>query len=325
MKRKGFTLIEVLAVIVILAIIALIATPIMLGVIENARRKAFEDTGYGVIEGVRAYYVEKLSEEGVVGEKIFTFPNSELKLSGTEPAGGNAKLYADGSIELAIHNNRWCATKTVNEDEVTTVDYVEGECKIPEPDSILMNDFMSRGNVTTNKTKITSIEFVGTKEVPIDALDSWDASEENNGSVMAWLYEDEENEGYYKLYIGGNGRVYAPEDSSYLFGNFGNIQEIDVELLDTSKVTDMSDMFIRCRNLITIDVSNFNTSNVTDMSCMFYSCTRLTTIDISHFETSNVTNAEDMFCDCSSLEETPNADNFSEELRSVMFSCNRPT
>ena len=36
MNRKGFTLVELLAVIVILAIIALIATPTILGVIEKA-------------------------------------------------------------------------------------------------------------------------------------------------------------------------------------------------------------------------------------------------------------------------------------------------
>ena len=35
MKKKGFTLVELLAVIVILAIIAVIATPIILGVIEK--------------------------------------------------------------------------------------------------------------------------------------------------------------------------------------------------------------------------------------------------------------------------------------------------
>ena len=38
--KKGFTLVELLAVIVILAIIALIATPVVLGIINNSRESA---------------------------------------------------------------------------------------------------------------------------------------------------------------------------------------------------------------------------------------------------------------------------------------------
>jgi len=44
MKRKGFTLIELLATIVVIAIIALIAVPIILGVIDKAKKAAFEDS-----------------------------------------------------------------------------------------------------------------------------------------------------------------------------------------------------------------------------------------------------------------------------------------
>ena len=40
MKTKGFTLVELLAVIVILAIIAIIAVPIIGNVIENSRKQA---------------------------------------------------------------------------------------------------------------------------------------------------------------------------------------------------------------------------------------------------------------------------------------------
>lgn len=130
MKRKGFTLIELLAVIVVLAIIALIAAPIILGVIENSRKKSFEDTGYGVVEAIKNYYVRKLSENGVVGENVFLFPDSGLSLSGTEPAGGVARLHADGSIELAIHNNQYCVKKEVNQDTMTSTRYDEGNCKL---------------------------------------------------------------------------------------------------------------------------------------------------------------------------------------------------
>ena len=50
MKRKGFTLVELLGVIVVLAIIALITTPIILGIIESTRKGAFVDSVYGLIE-----------------------------------------------------------------------------------------------------------------------------------------------------------------------------------------------------------------------------------------------------------------------------------
>ena len=53
MKRKnGFTLIELLVVIVILAIIALVAVPIVLNMIENAKKNAAKSSALGYIEAI---------------------------------------------------------------------------------------------------------------------------------------------------------------------------------------------------------------------------------------------------------------------------------
>jgi len=52
MKRKGFTLIELLGVIVVLAVIALITTPVILGVIEKARKGASEQSALGYVDAV---------------------------------------------------------------------------------------------------------------------------------------------------------------------------------------------------------------------------------------------------------------------------------
>ena len=71
--------------------------------------------------------------------------------------------------------------------------------------------------------------------------------------------------------------------------------------LDTSKVTDMSDMFSSCRGLTSLDVSNFNTSKVTDMSWMFIGCSGLTSLDLSKFDTGKVTNMQGMFQVCRGL------------------------
>ena len=59
---KGFTLIELLAVIVILAIIALIAVPVVMNIITKARKSAFKDSAYGIIEAGKLYYADKLLE-----------------------------------------------------------------------------------------------------------------------------------------------------------------------------------------------------------------------------------------------------------------------
>ena len=131
-NKKGFTLIELLAVIVILAIIALIATPAIINVIDNARKKAFEDTSYGVLEGLRLDYTERIMTNTTSMEKTFTFPNSGLKLSGEEPAYGTAKIDSKGNISFALvdKDKRWCAKKESNSEEVTIEDYNEENCKI---------------------------------------------------------------------------------------------------------------------------------------------------------------------------------------------------
>ena len=71
--------------------------------------------------------------------------------------------------------------------------------------------------------------------------------------------------------------------------------------LDTSKVTDMSEMFCSCRGLTSLDVSGFDTSNVTNMNSMFQSCRGLTSLDLSKFKTGNVTIMNQMFSGCSKL------------------------
>ncbi len=67
-----------------------------------------------------------------------------------------------------------------------------------------------------------------------------------------------------------------------------------LETLDTSNVTDMSYMFRYTENLTSIDVSRFNTSKVTDMRCMFEK-TAATDIDTSNFDFTNVIN-DDLYC-----------------------------
>lgn len=86
------------------------------------------------------------------------------------------------------------------------------------------------------------------------------------------------------------------------FNGFMGLEEIEgLTNIDTSQVTDMSDMFNSCHSLTTIDLSSFDTSNVTDMSEMFRACSGLETLDVSGFDTSKVQSMRGMFSECSSL------------------------
>lgn len=90
-------------------------------------------------------------------------------------------------------------------------------------------------------------------------------------------------------------------DMSNMFYCCSDLTSIDVRSFDTSKVIYMNSMFSNCSNLTSLDVSDFDTSKVIDMHYMFNGCSKITSIDVSSFDTSNVTSMSYMFMYCSSL------------------------
>ena len=72
--------------------------------------------------------------------------------------------------------------------------------------------------------------------------------------------------------------------------------------LNTSKVTNMNQMFYYCSSLKSLDICHFNTSEVTDMGYMFMLCNNLQTIYVGNgWNTAKVTQSTNMFSNCTSL------------------------
>ena len=149
------------------------------------------------------------------------------------------------------------------------------------------------------KSKVTSIVTKGDTVIPEGVVESWDISEKQNGSVIAYAEDDGTGSGTYKLTIGGEGKIIANYDMSRYFSGFTNCTSIDLAYLDTTSTTDMSMMFGGLSeniNLETILFGNyFNTSNVTNMQAMFWLCSGLKKLDLTNFDTSNITNYMLMF------------------------------
>ena len=153
-----------------------------------------------------------------------------------------------------------------------------------------------------SRDSFESITTVDNIDVPANAIDSWDVSQEQNGSVIAW-YIDNDSDNLYELYIGQEDGVKANPDSSYAFYYFRKAEVINLTNYDISDVTNMSYMFSKAgynsTTLDIINISDWDTSKVADMSFMFdqtgYNATTFDIGDLSDWNTSSVTTMKCMF------------------------------
>lgn len=186
-KNKGFTLVELLAVISILSFIALITTPIILKLVEDARKKSFMDSAYGVVQAGEFYYAKKQTKgEDILDEITFSFPDAtDLELKGTKPKSGNMKILKSGKIELAISDGKFCATKGMNDIDIRITKDVEN-CLIPisiedisfvEKEVSLKVKDTKKLNVTISPTNATN------KKINWKSNNEKIATVDNNGNV----------------------------------------------------------------------------------------------------------------------------------------------
>ena len=156
-------------------------------------------------------------------------------------------------------------------------------------------------NTEVLRNQIESITIEKNNIVPSDAKYSKDISSKQDGSVMLW-YTDKDNNNLYEVSIGSeNGSLEANTNGSGMFAYLDNVDTLDLTGLDTSNMTSMSRMFYKSKSLKNIDVSGFDTSKVVNMSYMFQGCSNLETLDLSNFKTSNVSLMQGMFWDCQKL------------------------
>lgn len=159
-NKKGFTLIELLAVIVILAVIALITTPIVLNLVNNARKGAFIRSAEGVLKASKLYYTNNLLSDEIPQKTEFICKNNEcvsntMDINGSIqkiPVEGNmgtgdVTIKDDGNIFFTLTNGKYCAVKYENNKNIILKD---GNCSNVD----LTNDTTPPiiRNVTVNTT-----------------------------------------------------------------------------------------------------------------------------------------------------------------------------
>ncbi len=124
MIKRGFTIAELLAVIIVLAIIMLIVTPVLISTLDTFRKNTLQNSAHGLITaGKQEKELNKI--DGVHEELIFKYENGELisnkKLNykGKSPQSGLLVLNEDDEIGLAIWDGKYCAVKKGDSSLVT--------------------------------------------------------------------------------------------------------------------------------------------------------------------------------------------------------------
>ena len=300
LNKKGFTLIEILAVIIILSLIMVVVTSRSFNIVDTAKTKLFEIKAKRLLEAAKTKYYS----DCVIGlnssncaKTIWTMED----ITGATDDNYDAKFkisYEDDKINVNgiitdKKNNKDVAINNSNLGNVQEIRY-----------AYLIRRTSNRSIATDTNTNtnyastITKINFV--KGIPnnLDNYTHWlvNDTSKSGENIYAWL------DGTI-LNIGSIGYIYAPENSSSLFSGFSNLTEIDFSNFNTSNVTNMDTIFYNSKKLERLDLSNFNTSKVNNMANMFNNCKNLTYLDLSSFNTENVEYLNGMFIRCYKLKE----------------------
>ena len=152
MKKNAFTLVELLAVITILGILATITVPIVINVFNSASESAFEDDAMTLSKAADNYYTSLTLESDTKLPLLVTFNSGKetnkyknnvnnacetsserlLEYNGQTPDSGNIFIDSNGEVTLAIYDrqSKKCAIKNPGDKTVTFTEKSESECKL---------------------------------------------------------------------------------------------------------------------------------------------------------------------------------------------------
>ena len=300
--KKAFTLVELLGVIIVLGFIALITTPMIMGVVNDYKESV---TKKNVAQ------IKHASETFLASEKMvdpgYIFNIRDFKYEGEQYQDIAINFDELDKASVAVYKDNVCYyVFGFNKDVVVDKEISKDDCLRMFEGPTLARGSGSGGGESTfwggtlKKNQIEQIDFV-LGNAPTDYIGYWDVSQDKNGKILAY-YTDIDNNSLYELTVTSNLKIMAPENSSNLFYKFENVHTINFDNFDTTNVTNMYSMFESCSSIISLDISNWDTSKVTSMSRMFLSMEKLVTLDLNNFDTSKVTSMDLMFGNDENLE-----------------------
>lgn len=202
--KKGFTLLELLAVIVILAIIGVITTVLVFDIVNEAREKAYQNQ-IKIIENASQIYIgDKLLNSQEISEYIFIedlISEGYLKSNQIQLNGAVRIYFGEDSYEYEFVESSSNFGEIVHIDpNRTLIDVIiEGNTEqktsatqknLIDPDKIVTGYNSNGGNVTSTQVITTSNLNVLTYIIKINANQTYYLSLDNPGSNGRYFFFD---------------------------------------------------------------------------------------------------------------------------------------
>ena len=281
-KEKGFTLVELLAVIVIMAILLMVAIPAVSRILEDVRKRTFVNEAKTIYNEATNKYISE-SAQGFEIKKISSEDDSAIEMRG-EKLRYCVILDDKGKVsKLAVSNDRYyiMLDKVKNVDSIKKGNVYTGKLKNMDCTSEV-EDFKPKVDCNyTGKFEKDAKYINGQYTYTYNGTNGWAVELTDKAST------DPVNTRVCDA-VGGK-----PIVSAYKMFYDSKATSIDLSEFDTSQITNMSFMFAKTE-AASLDLSKFNTSKVKNMKAMFNE-NRASSLDLSSFDTSNVTDMSYMF------------------------------
>ena len=139
-NKNGFTLVELLTVLVIIGIIATIITPLVLGVITSIKKSAAESSAYAYIKAINYQNNahESFDKENKLKDDVYDVLTLDVKSKGNKPVYGEVNIIK-GDVKTAdmciggYYVSYSSGNVTVGEECITNIDDTEPELVFGTP------------------------------------------------------------------------------------------------------------------------------------------------------------------------------------------------
>ena len=165
MDKKAFTLIELLAVIVVLGILALIVTPILINVVKDSNEKSYKLSADGYINAVNDYILSNQLDGKKVENGKYNIKNLDVKISGKAPSKGSVEIYDEkvSSAQLLFdtylvkYDGKKVTLTEKGCEKEATVNLVIGEKEYDNVAKVAKDDIETEFNISDDISDMTNI------------------------------------------------------------------------------------------------------------------------------------------------------------------------